>query len=184
MKSENPMMESKLGRVCQHARRVALSAPGKLLLAGVVVFSLISAALPTRADAPNGQDRNDKRTLTGNWMVTVTPVTSPPGLAPAFLTLVTYFADGNLLQESSGNTIRTTGRGNWERTGHQQFTQSFIFFRFDAARTYLGTRVVTSTIRLSEDGRSYQADSVGQNFDTSGNLLSTSQVTEVGQRLF
>jgi hypothetical protein len=67
---------------------------------------------------------------------------------------------------------------------HQQFTQSFVFFRFDAARAYLGTRVVTSTITLSRDGNEYQADSVGQNFDTSGNLLTTSQTTEVGQRLF
>jgi hypothetical protein len=176
---QNKVMESKSERVFQYAKRVALSAPGKFLLAMAVIISLVSIPLLTRA-----QESNDKRTLTGNWMVTVTP--TPPPQAPVFLTLVTYFADGNLLQEGTGaaTPIRSTGRGNWERTGHQEFTQSFIFFRFDAARTYLGTRVVNSTITLSEDGRQYQADSVGQNFDTSGNLLSTSQATEVAQRLF
>ena len=176
---QNTVTEASPWRGFQYAKRVALSAPGKLLLAVAVLISLVSIPLLTRAE-----QTNEKRKLTGNWMVTVTP--TPPPQAPPFLTLVTYFDDGNLLQEGTGTAtaIRSTGRGNWERTGHQQFTQSFIFFRFDAARTYLGTRVVTSTITLSEDGRQYQADSVGQNFDTSGNLLTTSQATEVGQRLF
>jgi len=174
---QNKVMESKSERVFQYAKRVALSAPGKFLLAMAVIISLVSIPLLTRA-----QESNDKRTLTGNWMVPVTP--TPPPQAPVFLTLVTYFADGNLLQEGTNPNIRSTGRGNWERTGHQQFTQSFIFFRFDAARTYLGTRVVTSTITLSQDGGQYQAESVGQNFDTSGLLLTTSRTTEVAQRLF
>jgi len=181
MKSQNTVrntvIESKSGRFFQYAKGVALSAPGKFLLAAAVVISLLSVPLLTRA-----QESNEKRTLTGNWMVTVTP--TPPPQAPVFLTLVTYFADGNLLQEGTNPNIRSTGRGNWERTGHQQFTQSFIFFRFDAARTYLGTRVVTSTITLSDDGSQYQAESVGQNFDTSGLLLTTSRTTEVAQRLF
>jgi len=185
MKSQHTSTDSNSGRDHQYARRITLSAPGKLLLAVAILFSLISVPLLTRADG-NEQDRSNKKTLTGNWMVTVTPVTSPPGLAPAFLTLMTYFEDRNLLQESTGSavSIRSTGRGRWESMGNGQFTQSFIFFRFDAARTYLGTRVVTSTITLSEDGRQYQADSVGQNFDTAGNLLTTSQATEVAQRLF
>ncbi|MEO7678430.1 MAG: hypothetical protein ABIV39_16855 [Verrucomicrobiota bacterium] len=160
--------------IFQYAKRGALSAPGKFLLAVAVMISLVSIPLLTRADGPN-----EKKALTGNWMVTVTPVPA----APPFLTLVTYFEDGNLLQESSGNTVRSTGRGYWERTGNQQFTQSITFFRFDAARTYLGTRVITSTITLSEDGSEYQAHSVGQNFDTSGNLLTTSGATEIGRRL-
>ena len=175
----NSVMESKSGRGFQYAKRVALSAPGKFLLAVAVIFSLVSIPLLTRAD-----QTNEKRKLTGNWMVTVTRVNPLPGQAPIFLSLVTYFEDGNLLQEGSDTPIRSTGRGNWDRIRHQQFTQSFVFFRFDAARAYLGTRVVTSTITLSRDGNEYQADSVGQNFDTSGNLLTTSQTTEVGQRLF
>lgn len=172
----NTGMESKSARGFEYVKRVALSAPGKFLLAVAILISLVSIPLLTRAD-----QTNEARKLTGNWMVTVTP-TSPP--APPFATLVTYFEDGNLLQESSGTTLRSTGRGSWQRTGHQQFSQSMIWFRFDAARTYLGTRVVTSTVTLSEDGNQYQAESVGQNFDTSGNLLTTSQVTEVAQRLF
>lgn len=177
MNSQNTVMKLKSQRRFQSFTRMALSAPGKLLLAMTVLFGLASLPLVTQADQASGENK-----LTGNWLVTVTPVTSPP--TPSFLSLVTYFEDGNLLQEGTSNILRSTGRGNWERTGHRRFTQSIILFRFDAARTYIGTRVITSTIRLSKDGSEYQADSVGQNFDTSGNLLTTSQVTEVAQRLF
>ena len=177
---ENTLMESKSGRVFQYANRVALSAPGKFLLAVAVIISLVSIPLLTRAD-----QTNEKRKLTGNWMGTVTRLNPPPGQAPTVLSLMTFFEDGNLLQEGSDPSLRSTGRGKWERTGRQQFTQSFLNWRFDAARTYIGTRVVTSTITLSEDGNQYQAETVAQTFDTAGNLLSTGQgATEVAQRLF
>ena len=178
MKAQNIVMESESRHGFEWVKRVALSAPGKCLLAVALIPGMVIIPLLTRAD-----QTNEQRKLTGNWMVTVTRVNPAPGQAPAFLSLVTYFEDGNLLQEGSDTAIRGTGRGNWGRIRHQQFTQSFVFFRFDAARTYLGTRVVTSTITLSRDGNEYQADSTGQNFDTSGNLLTTSQATEVGQRL-
>jgi hypothetical protein len=178
MKAQNIIvktgMESKSRRLFQSAGRLALSTPGKLLLALLMLFSLISVPMLTRA-----QEGQEKQALTGNWMVTVTPVPA----APVFLSLVTYFGDGNLLQETSNPVVRSTGRGTWTRTGHGQFTQTITFFRFDAARTYLGTRVINSTITLSEDGRQYQAESVGQNFDVAGNLVATSGAAEIGQRL-
>jgi len=173
-------MESMSGRIWQYANLVALRAPGKLLLALSAIVSLVSISLLTRAD-----QTNEEKKLTGNWMVTVTRLNPAPGQAPTVLSLVTYFEDGNLLQEGSDPGIRSTGRGKWERTGRQQFTQSFINFRFDAARIYLGARVVTSNITLSEDGNQYQGDAVAKFFDASGNLVSTAPgAIEVAQRLF
>jgi hypothetical protein len=61
MKSQNTLMESKSGRVFQYARRVALSTPGKFLLAVAVTISLASIPLLTRAD-----QTNEERKLTGN----------------------------------------------------------------------------------------------------------------------
>ena len=171
-------MEPKSGRVFQYAKRVALSTPGMFTLAVAVLISLASVPLLTRADGPN-----EKRVLTGNWMVTVTRVNPPPTLPPTFLSLMTYFEDGNFLEESNTTSIRSTHRGNWERTGHQQFTRVSVAFRFDAARNYLGTGRITATISLNEDGSEFQSDAVVQNFDPSGNLLTTAQSTEVGRRL-
>src|SRR5688572_10752729 len=78
------MMESKSGWFLQHARRVALSAPGKFLLAAAVMISLVSIPLLTKAD-----QTNEARKLTGNWMVTVRRGNPPPTLAPTFLSLGT-----------------------------------------------------------------------------------------------
>jgi hypothetical protein len=176
--AQNTVVESNSGRVIQYARRVALSAPGKLLLAVAVLISLVSIPLLTRA-----QESNEKRTLTGNWLVTATRLTPLPGQAPTFLGLNTYFEDGNLLVENNTGNINSTARGNWQRIGYQQFTQSFIFFRFDAARNYLGTGRVRSTITLSEDGSEFQSDIVSQIYDASGNLLSTAGLSGVAHRL-
>lgn len=177
MKSQNTVMESKSGRVFQYAKRVALSAPGKFLLAVAVMISLVSIPLLTRAD-----QTNEERKLTGNWLVTVTRINPPPTLPPTFLSLMTYFEDGNFLEESNTTSIRSTHRGNWERIGHRQFTRSSISFRFDGARNYLGTSRLTATVTLNEDGSEFQANAVIQSFDAAGNLLTTAQSTEVGQR--
>ena len=174
---QNIVIESNSARALEYAKRVALSAPGKFLLALTVMISLVSIPLLTRA-----QESNEKRTLTGNWLVTVTRVNPPHSLAPTFLSLMTYFNDGNFLEESNTPSIRSTHRGNWERIGHQQFTRSSLAFRFDATRNYLGTSRLTATVTLSEDGSEFQANAVIQSFDPSGNLLTTAQSTEVGQR--
>ena len=182
MKAQNTVqetgIESKSGRVFQYA----LSTPGKFLLAVAVLISLVSLPLLTKADGPNCQ-APEKKALTGTWLVTVTRVNPPPTLPPTFLSLMTYFADGNVLEESNGPTFSSTRRGNWDRIGHQQFTRSLVYFRFDAARTFLGTGHITATLTLSEDGSAFQAEAVIQTFDPSGNPLTTAQSTEAGQRL-
>jgi hypothetical protein len=170
---------SKSGHLFEYAKRITRSSPGKLLLVIAILVSLTTIPVWTRAD-----QSNEKRTLAGNWMGTVTRLNPPPGQPPTVLSLMTFFEDGNLLQEGSDPSIRSTGRGKWERIGHQQFTQQFLNLRFDGARTYIGTRVVTSTVTLSADGNQYQAETVAQTFDTSGNLLTTGQATEIAQRLF
>jgi len=175
---QNTVMESKSERFFQYAKQVALSTPGKLLLAVTGMISLVSIRLLTRA-----QESNEKRNLTGRWLVTGTRLNPLPGQPPTFLQLYTYFEDGNSLQDDNISGIRSTGHGHWERTGHQQFTGSFVFFTFDAARNYTGTVRPTSTITLSEDGSEYHADSVTEVYDVSGNLLRTLRVSGVGHRL-
>lgn len=179
---QSTVIESMSGRVFHSAKRVALSMPGKFLLAVALLFSLGSIPLLTRANDGNGQDGNEKRTLTGNWLVTVTRVNPPPTLPPTFLSLMTHFEDGNVLEESNGTTIRSTARGNWERTGHQQFSRTMTLFRFDSTRNYLGTGRITAAVTLSEDGSEFQGNAVIQNFDPSGNPTTTAQSTEFGQR--
>lgn len=57
--TQNPVMESKPRRFCQYAKRVALSSPGKLMLAVVVMGSLASVPLRSGADERNERDGNE-----------------------------------------------------------------------------------------------------------------------------
>jgi hypothetical protein len=187
MKTQNTIQKaivrSNSIRIFQRAWRFACSTPGRLLLVTMVLFSLISLPILTKAQEGNQPSANHKHELTGNWMVTITRVNPPPGLAPTFLSLMTYSDDGNFLEESNTTAIRSTHRGSWEQIAHQQFGRSSTAFRFDAARNYLGTSRLTATVTLSEDGTTFQAEAQIQNFDPAGTLLVTSQSTESGQRL-
>lgn len=185
MKAQNTLqttaMESNSGRIFRYAKHVALSAPGKSLLAAAIIIGMASLPLLIK-----GQESNEKRTLTGNWLVTVTRLNPSPNLPPTFLSLMTFFEDGNVLEESNSPVIRSLAHGTWERIGHQQFTRSFFSFRFDATRNFVGTSRITARVTLSEDGSQFQGDAVLQTFDPSGNLITTIQApgTEFGQRLF
>jgi len=65
MKAQNTVMESKLGRAFQFAGRVALSAPGKLMLAVAVMGSLMSIPLPTGAGDANEHDGEESKIQQG-----------------------------------------------------------------------------------------------------------------------
>src|SRR2546426_261262 len=60
MKSQKTLMNSKSRRAFQYAKRVALSAPGKLMLAVAVMGSLMSIPLRTGADDRNEHDGNER----------------------------------------------------------------------------------------------------------------------------
>jgi len=168
----------------QSPRSRALSTPSKLMLAAVLLFSLLGVLTKTGAQEAyqEAHSVNERRTLTGNWLVKVTRANPAPGQSPSFLSLMTYFKDGNFLEESNSNSVRSTGRGYWERTGPREFTRSMSFFRFDAARNYIGLGRNTATVWLSEDGNEFYAEAVTSLYDTAENLTTTAQITEVGER--
>jgi hypothetical protein len=177
IRSQNTVMESKPGRGREYAKRAALSARSKSILAAAVLIGLVSTPLLT-----NAQETNEKRTLTGNWIVAVTRLNPPPGQAPNILNLSTYFEDGNVVTNSSNRGLIGTGHGHWERTGRQQFTRFARLFLFDAAGNYAGIRQISATLTLSEDGTEFHATGSIENFDTSGNPTPGFQSTEVGRR--
>src|SRR5688572_8811107 len=106
------------GGITHYAKRCMAN---RFLLAAAIIISLVTIPLLTSAGPTN-----EKRTLAGNWMGTVTRVNPPPGQPGTALSLMTFFDDGNILQEGSDPSLRSTGRGTWARIGHQQFTQEFL----------------------------------------------------------
>jgi hypothetical protein len=159
-------------------KRIAIVIAGLLVLAAVVATTGLNSASAT-SSAEGLQ-------LDGTWMVTVTRINPPPGVAPTFKSLLSYARGGVMIETSNtGTTRRGAALGQWERIGNDLFATSMWFFRSDPATgANLGTQEVDRTVRLSADGDSFTAVAVVQQFDVDGNPVGGQlHATEVGERL-
>jgi hypothetical protein len=152
-----------------------------LLVTAAVVTALSTSSSSSAASSAEGLQ------LDGTWMVTVTRINPPTGLAPTFQSLMSYARGGVVIETSStsGATRRSPALGQWERIGNDLFATSMWFFRSDPATgANLGTQEVDRTVALSADGESFTAVAVVQQFDVDGNPVGPQlHATEVGTRL-
>jgi hypothetical protein len=160
-------------------RRIPIAIAGLLVVAAVAAAAGLSSASSAASSAEGLQ-------LDGTWMVTVTRVNPPPGLAPTFKSLLIYTRGGGMIETSNtGTTRRGAALGQWERIGNDLFATSMWLFRFDPATgASLGSQEIDRTMRLSADGESFTAVAVVHLFDADGNQVGDAlHATEVGTRL-
>jgi hypothetical protein len=167
------------GEVTTVRKRIAIAIASLLVLGAIV-----AATGRTSASATSSAEGLQ---LDGTWMVTVTRINPPPGLAPTFKSLLSYARGGVMIETSSTSAAarRSPALGQWERIGNDLFATSMWFFRSDPATgANLGTQEVDRTVRLSADGDSFTAVAVVQQFDVDGNPVGGQlHATEVGERL-
>jgi hypothetical protein len=159
-------------------KRIAIVIAGLL-----VVAALVAATGLTSASATNSTEGLQ---LDGTWMVTVTRVNPPPGVALTFKSLLIYTRGGGMIETSNtGTTRRGAALGQWERIGNDLFATSMWLFRFDPATgSTLGTQEIDRTMRLAADGESFTAVAVIHLFDVDGSPVGDAlHATEVGTRL-
>jgi hypothetical protein len=160
-------------------RRIPIAIAG-LLLVAAIAFAASLSSVSSAASSTEGLQ------LDGTWMVTVTRVNPPPGVALTFKSLLTYTRGGGMVETSNtGTTRRGAALGQWERIGNNLFATSMWLFRFDPATgSSLGTQEIDRTMRLAADGESFTAVAVIHVFDLDGNPVGGAlHATEVGTRL-
>jgi hypothetical protein len=161
------------------SKRIAIVV-ASVLVVGAVVAAVGFWSTSSAASSAKGLQ------LDGTWMVTVTRVNPPPGVAPTFKSLLSYARGGVMIETSNtGTTRRGVALGQWERIGNHLFATSMWLFRFDPATgASLGTQEIDRTMRLSADGKSFTAVAVIHQFDPNGNPVGDAlHATEVGTRL-
>jgi hypothetical protein len=162
------------------SKRLAVPIVGLVVLAGAAIAIAFSSSSSAARSAEGLQ-------LDGTWMVTVTRINPPPGVAPTFKSLLSYVRGGVMIETSStaGANRRSPALGQWDRIGNDLFATSMWFFRSDPATgENLGTQEVDRTVRLSPDGESFTATAVVQQFDVAGNPVGPQlHATEIGTRL-
>ena len=151
-----------------------------LALTGLVVADASSGAR-----APTAPGAQAAARLSGTWEVTVKRIEPPPGVAPTFRSLMTFTADGGMLETSStGTALRGPAHGAWIRTGQRRFATSMVLFRFDVTGAFAGTQEINRTMVLSRDRMQFRAVSLSRQLDPNGMVtVSGLRATEVGKRL-
>lgn len=166
---------------------------GSATAAGVLVTSrqikdgtIQAVDISKAAKAQLKRDETNGNSVEGSWVITVTRVNPPPGLPATFKSLMTFAAGGGLVESSStGTTRRGPAHGVWERISGRLYATTMVLFRFDPATgALLGSQKVNRTMRLSQDGQTFEAVSLATQYDPAGNVvLGGLRATEVGERL-
>jgi hypothetical protein len=175
------------GQGTSECKREMKSMKGRIpiAIAGLLVVAAVAAAA-SLSSASSAASSTEGLQLDGTWMVTVTRVNPPPGVAPTFKSLLIYTRGGGMIETSNtGTTRRGAALGQWERIGNNLFATSMWLFRFDPATgASLGTQEIDRTMRLSANGESFTAVAVIHIFDAEGNQVGDAlHATEVGTRL-
>jgi hypothetical protein len=138
--------------------------------ASIAVIGLIAAALAATGaiSASAANDDSSANHLVGSWQLTVN---RGPALPPV-KGLTTYTSDGTLIG-TANVVVRGPAHGVWEHVSGRTYADTHIFFRFDPAGTLLGSQKIRETVHLSQDGDSYAAVAISDQFDPNGNLTAS-----------
>jgi len=170
---------------------VALS--GTAAAAGVLVTgkqikdgTIQTVDISKRAQAQLTRAQSNGNSVEGSWVVTVTRVNPPPNVPPTFKSLMTFDSGGGFTETSNtGTTLRGPAHGSWERVDGRSYATTMLFFRFNPQTgAFLGTQKVNRTMRLSQDGQTFEAVSLAAQYDPEGVLtLGGLRATETGERI-
>jgi hypothetical protein len=91
---------------------------------------------------------------------------------------------GGTLSDTNASppTTRGPGFGIWTRNADGTYTVKFRFYTYNADGTLFGTAVVTSKRTLNADATQYNGDTTSEVFDTSGNVVARTCVSDVGTK--
>jgi hypothetical protein len=124
--------------------------------------------------------------IDGSWVVTVTRVNPPANVPPTFKSLMTFDRGGGLTETSNtGTTLRSPAHGVWERIDGRAYATTMVFFGFNPQTgAFLGTQRVNRTMRLSQDGQTFEAVSLAAQYDADDILtIGGLHATESGERI-
>ena len=97
-----------------------------------VLLSLLIAALVSGFASP-GLPGETSRGLVGAWIVTAS---RPAGVGK---NLLTFSSDGTFFRSGDTHPVLSGGHGAWKRVGDQEFDATYIAFRFDQDRKWVGS---------------------------------------------
>jgi hypothetical protein len=137
----------------------------------IAAIGLIAVALAATGaiSASAANDDSSANQLVGSWQLTVNR-----GPALPLIKGLTTYTPGHSLIGTANVLVRGPAHGAWEHVSGRVYADTHIFFRFDPTTgTFLGTQKIRETVELAQDGDSYTAVAISDQFDPSGNLTAS-----------
>lgn len=145
-----------------------------LLFALVITGCASSGSTVTRQDAA-AADAN--RGLVGAWIVTAHRAR---GVGK---NLLTFSSDGTFLRSGDTHPVYSGGHGAWERVGDREFEASYIAFRFDENRKWIGSNLTRIRIIQGPSDNEFTATTKTSRHDLQDKEISTAQGRLTGRRI-
>jgi hypothetical protein len=159
----------------------------KLFVATTLLAAVVTAVAAAGAFSAAGKQRpkTAAQQLKGTWLSKVTLDTAPPGGDKTFIALDTFLPGGGLLVSSSQTrpATRSLAHGDCTRSGNRTFECRFMWFRFDAAGSFVGTQRVRRTMTVAADLQTWESDDVVEVVAPDGTVVASTHATETASRL-
>lgn len=158
-----------------------------VLVAAMVLAGLIGLRhIPIAAaqDEPSTTDHP----LVGSWVVLVTleDQGADAVLPPELASLVTYFADGNVLAANAGQLpplppgsglFFTEGHGQWTPIGDSTAEATFVSLVLDQTGGLSSTNTARSTLEVDASGNSYTGSLTLESLSSTGTSTGSQEVS-------
>ena len=142
-----------------------------LLTVLVVTSCAVSAA--TRQDVAVETNRG----LVGAWIVTAS---RPAGVGK---NLLTFSSDGTFFRSGDTHPVLSGGHGAWKRVGDREFDATYIAFRFDENRKWIGSTMTRIHIIPGPGDNEFTGVAKVSTRDLQDKEVGTSEVRLDGRRI-
>jgi len=141
----------------------------------VLLSLLIAAAVAGCASpAPIGETG---RGLIGAWIVTAS---RPAGVGK---NLLTFSSDGTFFRSGDTHPVLSGGHGAWKRVGNGEFDATYIAFRFDQDRKWIGSTTTRIHIVPGPGDNEFKGVAKVSTRDLQDKEIGTSDVLLEGKRI-
>ena len=141
-----------------------------------VLLSLLIAALVSGFASP-GLPGETSRGLVGAWIVTAS---RPAGVGK---NLLTFSSDGTFFRSGDTHPVLSGGHGAWKRVGDREFDATYIAFRFDQDRKWVGSTKTRIHITSGPGDDEFTGLAKISTRDLQDNEIGTSEVRLEGKRI-
>jgi hypothetical protein len=146
-----------------------------------ILLSLLTAVVVAgcAASAASRQDVavETNRSLIGAWIVTAS---RPAGVGK---NLLTFSSDGTFFRSGDTHPVLSGAHGAWKRVGDREFDATYIAFRFDENRKWIGSTKTRIHIIPGPGDNEFTGVAKVSTRDLQDNEVGTSEVRLEGRRI-